>query len=153
MFRIVERPHKWGFLSVTMLTWKLMALTNDGGGRFVRAFEPTMAGFHNAGTNFYEFWVRDQRLLDCDWKVRMVRTMRYELPKLFHSFAATMPAPSEVWESAVMHPSLSNWKFEPQTQGSDTFHFPDRPTPTNQQPSFLTNDGTIFGERGLRYMR
>ena len=130
-----------------------MALTNDGSGRFVRAFEPDIGAFWTAGTNFYDLWIRDERLLNCDWKVRVMRSARYELPKLFHSFAATMPAPSEAWESDVIRPSLSNWKWEPTPQMTERFRFPDRPTPTNEQPAFLTNGGTIFGERELHYTR
>lgn len=151
-FRFQNYERKVFGLAATSTAWSFVVLTNNGRGRFVAGFEPNEASFNTANANTYDFWVRDARLLDYEWKVHVVRKVRYKVPRIFSFLASTVPGPDDIWVSEAIKPPLDKWKFEPvQQEAAASFRFPDRPTPTNEQPSFLTNSGTIFGERGLHY--
>ena len=153
LLRFQDDGRKIPGLAATAVAWSFIIRTTDGRGNFITEFQPKEASFSTSIGDTYEFWVRDARLIDCNWKVRVVRKVRYQLPRIFRFIASTVPGPDNSWESDVITPALSNWKWEPRTQPAGLFHFPDRPTPTNEQPFFLTNGGTIFGERELHYMR
>jgi hypothetical protein len=155
-FRFQTRQPAIFELGATNPALSFVVFTNDRQGNFVAGFEPSETTFSIAGPNTYNFWVRDARLLDYEWKVQVVRRVRYQLPRVFRFLASGVPGHSERWMSDAIKPSLSNWKFEPtaETSTSTVFRFPDHPTPTNEQPSFLTNGGSLFGvERELRYTR
>jgi hypothetical protein len=60
----------------------------------------------------------------------------YNLSSPFSSITRSVKMPQEVWESDALPPPI---------------RFTERPTATDEQPSFLTNGGTIFGERQFHY--
>jgi hypothetical protein len=152
-FRFQNREHKFLRVSPTDATWHFTMLTNDSSGVFRLAFQAEPFEFRSPDDgDYYEFWMRDARLVNCDWKVHVTRRFSIHLPSVLHFITRSISTPADVWESDVMRPSLSNWKWEPTVQRADHFHFPDRPTPTNEQPAFLTN-GSLFGEPELHYVR
>lgn len=151
MFRLRDDGHKVPRLAATAVAWRFLVLTNDGKGTFVVAAAPNEASFSRTSGDNYEFWVRDAGLLDCEWKVQVVRKVRYRLPRIFSFIASTVPGPTDIWTSDRMKPSLKRWKFEPRTATSERFRFPDRPTPANEQPAFLRSGATVFGNRELHY--
>jgi hypothetical protein len=140
-FKFANRPWHKLFAPISLRyapMWKFTVLTNDGAGSFVEGFEPRVLhrNRHDSLEDYFEFMVHDMPPLKADWKMRVTRTVEYRLTSPFSSITRSVKMPQEVWESDVLRPPI---------------RFPDRPPPTNQQPAFLTNGGSIFGEPELHY--
>jgi hypothetical protein len=146
-FKFANRRHTLlaGISGSSIPMWQFMALTNDGAGTFVAAFEPTIMNFgpHDDGHDHFEFTVHDARLLSMDWKVRVIHRVRYNLMSPFSSITRKVETPLDVWESDVQRP-LPPGIIAP-------FGMPDSRRGANEQPAFLTNGGAIFREHELHY--
>src|SRR5262245_15671456 len=145
-FQFENRRHALLGSNPMNATWLFMVLTNNGSGAFVPALLAEPANFRTPDDGgYYEFWMRDTRLLDFEWKLRVTRTFGYRLPWPVSSIWARVRTPADVWESDIMHPSISNWTWESGAESARSFRFPERPTATNSPPAFLTNGGSLFG--------
>jgi hypothetical protein len=136
------------------VVWRFLVLTNNSNGAFLPAFETVPVDLRTPDDGgHYEFWLRDPRLLDCDWKLQVNRTFRYYLPAPLSSLWRSIRTPADIWETDTMHRSVSNWKWGSGVDSLRTFRFPDRVTPTNELPAFLTNGGSLFGgDSEIRYV-
>jgi hypothetical protein len=145
-FRFENRQHKVLAFNPVNVVWRFLVLTNNTTGAFLPAFETGPVGLRTPDDGgHYEFWLRDSRLLDCNWKLQVNRTFRFYLPAPINSLWRSIRSPADIWETDTMHPSISNWKWGSGTDSFRTFRFPDQPTPTNETPAFLTNGGSLFG--------
>jgi hypothetical protein len=86
--------------------WQFTVLTNNGNGIFGPAFEPDVLNFALSKDNtHFEFGIRESRLVDSEWKMRIDLLGQYQLPPMFGSRWVKMGLKS--WESESL-PSVMN---------------------------------------------